>query len=241
MPKVSVAHEEKRREQILGAAMACFARQGYRSTSIEDIVRESGLSVGALYTYFPSKEDIFLAIADRRTQDTLARLRELFRQPGPMSEKTQQAVDYFFGQLEEELIPLARVGFEFWGEARTSDRLQATHLRRCDTIRQFYRWLMAEGQRTGELRADLDVDATAEVFMALNEGILMIHAAGMTSVSRDALKRAYIEMVNHGLATHARPLLHHTTEKTARRTDGDAATQLTRTLTAPGSAALAGR
>ena len=68
MPKISLVHEQKRRTQILAAAMTCFARQGYHATSMDDVVRESGLSVGAIYSYFPSKEDLFLALSDERNQ-----------------------------------------------------------------------------------------------------------------------------------------------------------------------------
>ena len=56
MPKVSDAHVEARRQQILEAASACFARQGFHQTSVQDICKEAGLSAGAVYRYFPGKE-----------------------------------------------------------------------------------------------------------------------------------------------------------------------------------------
>src|SRR5258708_12818157 len=65
MPKTSAAAKEARRTQILDAAVRCFAQTGYYATTIEDVVRETGLSRGALYLYFPSKEALYLAISDR--------------------------------------------------------------------------------------------------------------------------------------------------------------------------------
>src|SRR5215472_7034271 len=56
MPKTSAAAKEARQEQILTAAVRCFARRGYHATTIEDLVAETGLSRGVLYLYFPSKE-----------------------------------------------------------------------------------------------------------------------------------------------------------------------------------------
>ena len=56
MPKISEEAKEARRSQIVDAAVRCFARTGYYATTIEDIVRETGVSKGALYLYFPSKE-----------------------------------------------------------------------------------------------------------------------------------------------------------------------------------------
>src|SRR5437660_6158319 len=65
MPKTSMAAKEARRAQILDAAVRCFARCGYYETTIEDLVTETGLSRGAVYLYYPSKEAIYLAISER--------------------------------------------------------------------------------------------------------------------------------------------------------------------------------
>ena len=119
--------------------MACFARQGYHATAMDDVVRESGLSVGAIYTYFASKEDLFLALSDRRAEQTLSYLNELFRRPGPMSDRSREAVDYFFQTLADELVPLARVSVEFLTEAAKSERIKERQHRRCESIRQIGR------------------------------------------------------------------------------------------------------
>src|SRR5262249_59255610 len=58
VPRVSEAHLAARRQQILDAARACFLRNGFHATSIQDVIAEGGLSVGAVYRYFKSKNDI---------------------------------------------------------------------------------------------------------------------------------------------------------------------------------------
>jgi AcrR family transcriptional regulator len=202
VPKISPAHEQQRRAQILAAAMTCFARQGYHATSMDDVVRESGLSVGAIYTYYPSKEDLFLALSDHRTEQTLAYLNELFRRPGPMADKSAAAIDYFFDQLlSDELVPLARVSVEFLAEAAKSERIHERQARRCESIRQFLRWILSEAQRRGEVRHDVDVAAAAELMMALNEGIVLLSVAGLRQVPIEALKGAYISVLNAGLSS----------------------------------------
>ena len=200
MPKISPAQEQMRRDQILNAAFACFARQGYRVTSMEDIVQESGLSVGAIYTYFASKEDLFLALANRHTEETLQYLNDVFRRPGPMAEKSREAVEYFFRNLSDDFAPIARIGREFWSEAPKSERLMERFAEHCARIRQFYHWLMEEGKRAGDLRPDVDVTAAAELLMALNEGIMTLHVAGIRTASLESLKSAYVALLNQGLA-----------------------------------------
>ena len=64
MPKVSQEHRDARRAQILRAAAACFERKGYQRTTMADIIRESGLSAGAIYVYFTGKQDIVRAVAE---------------------------------------------------------------------------------------------------------------------------------------------------------------------------------
>lgn len=207
MPKITPAHEQQRRAQILRAAMTCFARQGYRGTSMDDVVRESGLSVGAIYSYFPSKEDLFLALSDERSEQTLAYLNDVFRRPGPMADKSREAVDYFFNLLSDELLSLARVSVEFLNEAGKSERLKERQQCRLESVRQFFRWLLTEGQRAGEVREDVDVGAAAELMLALNQGILLLSAAGLRVESLEVLKPAYLSLLNTGLSSPTSPFV----------------------------------
>jgi AcrR family transcriptional regulator len=218
VPKISPAQEQQRRDQILAAAMTCFARQGYHATSMDDVVRESGLSVGAIYSYFPSKEDLFLSLCEARSEHTLAYLNDLFRRPGPMADKYGEAVDYFFSMLTSELVPLARVSVEFLSESAKSERIKVRQDRRCETIRQFLRWLLSEAQQRGDVRADVDIHAAAELMMALNEGILLLTVAGLRQVPLDVLKPAYVALLDTGLA---RP--NHSLFPTAEPVQGAAA------------------
>jgi len=76
MPKVSDAHRESRRDQILDAALECFTTQGFQATTMADIIAASGLSAGAIYGYFPGKQELAVATAKRaisgRVEDVLA-------------------------------------------------------------------------------------------------------------------------------------------------------------------------
>ncbi len=68
MPRVSQAHLDARRNQIVEAARARFAGHGFAHTSMADIIAESGLSNGAIYRYFASKDEIVVAVCEQGTE-----------------------------------------------------------------------------------------------------------------------------------------------------------------------------
>lgn len=63
MPKVSEAHREDRRRQIMDGARRAFGRLGYHGATVPALEAEIGLSRGAIFSYFPSKLDLFAACA----------------------------------------------------------------------------------------------------------------------------------------------------------------------------------
>lgn len=64
MPKVSQEHLDARRRQILEGAQRAFARHGYAGATVARLEEEIGLSRGAIFNYFPSKLDLFVALAE---------------------------------------------------------------------------------------------------------------------------------------------------------------------------------
>ena len=58
----------ERREQILAAALRCFAAKGLHAATMDDVARAAGLSKGAVYHHFRGKREIFLALADAYEQ-----------------------------------------------------------------------------------------------------------------------------------------------------------------------------
>ena len=62
MPKIAEQARAARRDQIVAAALACFARTGYHATTMADVAAQAGVSKGTPYLYFDSKEALFLAL-----------------------------------------------------------------------------------------------------------------------------------------------------------------------------------
>jgi TetR/AcrR family transcriptional repressor of uid operon len=69
MSNLQMDTSQDRREQIMQAAMACFAKRGFHPASMHDISAEAGISVGLIYRYFQNKEAVISAMADRHKKE----------------------------------------------------------------------------------------------------------------------------------------------------------------------------
>ncbi|WP_339872714.1 TetR/AcrR family transcriptional regulator [uncultured Brevundimonas sp.] len=67
----------ERPAEILAAALEVFAARGYAATRLEDVARRAGVSKGALYLYFETKEDLFRAVVETAVGGNLAHLKDL--------------------------------------------------------------------------------------------------------------------------------------------------------------------
>ncbi len=128
MPKVSDLHRDERRAQILSAAWTCFSRKGFHGTSMAEIVRESGLSAGAVYLYFRSKEDLIAATANKaigQARSVIAQLT-ITDEPVPPSRAVDRLLVNMTRLHRESDERLFRVAVEAWAEASRNETVGQT-------------------------------------------------------------------------------------------------------------------
>jgi AcrR family transcriptional regulator len=97
MPKLDEETQHARRVNILDAAERCFVRSGFRGASVHDICREAGVSPGALYLYFASKEDLIAGLCQREAEDFGTRFAGLAEAPdfiAALNEFAQHCVNH---------------------------------------------------------------------------------------------------------------------------------------------------
>jgi AcrR family transcriptional regulator len=121
MPKVSDAHREARREQIAVAALRCFAEKGFQRTSMADIIEASGLSAGAIYLHFESKQQIVLTAGRRVLSRRLGDL-EAMSEHGLADPVT--TLQYLLSGMVDDILD-TRLLIQLWGEATTDPELGA--------------------------------------------------------------------------------------------------------------------
>lgn len=85
MPYITDARRAARRAEMVAAARRCFARDGFHQTSMPDIAAEAGLSAGAFYRYFPSKDDIVFEVAQQAFATVFGPVDELLDAEGPVA------------------------------------------------------------------------------------------------------------------------------------------------------------
>ena len=105
--------KEARRNQILEAAMKVFARMGFNRARMDDIVEESGLSKGALYWYFKSKDDIITAILDRMVGRETMEMRGMLEDERPVREKLSDLLQSMIADITR-MRPFMPILIEFW-------------------------------------------------------------------------------------------------------------------------------
>jgi AcrR family transcriptional regulator len=175
MPKVSPEHLAARRQQILDAALICFDRAGFHLTSMRDIFDESGLSVGAVYRYFASKEDIVEAIAGQRHAEEAELIREAIREGEPRSILHRLADLYFEWLADPDERRRRRVGVQIWAEAVHNERLRGIVQRGADQ-RLMLAGLLQDAQDRGEPLLGVAPDALTRVYLALFQGFILQQA-----------------------------------------------------------------
>jgi AcrR family transcriptional regulator len=170
MPRVSAAHLAARRQQIVDAARVCFARDGFHQTSMQDVIREANLSVGAVYRYFPSKNDLIAALTDQVIGELAGIFDELETQdpPPPIVAVMARAIE--FATANSGPDGALRMAIQVWSESLRDPALAevvgATYRRIRDILVAF----AGRAIKAGELPAGTDPMAVGSVLFALIPG-----------------------------------------------------------------------
>jgi AcrR family transcriptional regulator len=172
MPRISAAREETTRTSILRAARNVFVAKGFHDATTHDVAREAGMSVGSIYTYFASKDDLIReSVLAANKDETDAVLREV-RSSGSMRERMRLAIGGWYVYTIEAPGVSAFLA-EAWAAASRKPAIRDLVARRRERIVMVATVLLREAMAGGELPADLDVDLTAQAFASLLDGMVL--------------------------------------------------------------------
>jgi TetR/AcrR family transcriptional regulator, transcriptional repressor of aconitase len=173
MPRVSQQYKDDQRAEILAAARRCFVRNGFHQTSMQDVFAEAGKSAGAVYRYFPRKEDLIVGVAAQNLDDVSEVLRTaLTRGDG------ERGLGDVMADLLEAVIErhrdrqLAAMALMVWSEAQRNpalgQRLEAASASMTQDMAAFVRERQQAGAWSGA-----PADALAQVILSILPGFVL--------------------------------------------------------------------
>lgn len=135
--------------RILGAAAQAFAHHGFHGTGMRTIAHAAGVSIGALYHYFTSKEEMFLAVLRQEYDRHLGQARALLQEGLPVAEVLRRVVAAHFQALAERKESTVFVGRAWLSEAPSlQPKIQALREKYAAYIAE----LLGKAMKRGEIR-----------------------------------------------------------------------------------------
>ena len=149
-------------------------QKGYHSSTIADIVRESGLSVGAIYTHFSGKDELIRLTCDELATRGLDELAHRLAPATTTAERLAIAVALYVETIDDYDGDPGQVSLvQAWAEADREPGVREMLAARRERLAGAGQLLLRQGVLAGELPAGLDVDAVTRGLLALLDGLLL--------------------------------------------------------------------
>jgi AcrR family transcriptional regulator len=175
MPRVTEEHRQARRNQILDAGAATFAARGFQATGMAEVIAASGLSAGAVYSYFAGKDQLIEAIVDRVLDEAGGRLEALLGEGSTLD--TPAAVGAVVSTVadlaERGPVDVSRLAVQAWGEALRDPAVGRVAQRAYGRLRGIFAGVLRRDIDAGRLPATLDVEAGSAVVLSLVLGFVV--------------------------------------------------------------------
>ena len=202
-PNVPESYLKARQDQIINAAVACFSRKGFHQTTMKDICEEAGLSPGAVYNYFPSKEDIVARCAEM----SLQRNMEMFGSASGKGtvEAFKDVLQMLFAILKQENIAQAfSFDLEIWAESTRNPKVrEALHKNEEGNLKSLTQMVVA-GQEQGIFNPEVDARSFARLLFSTFVGF-EVQLASNPDMDIDSYKAVLESLIDGTLVKQANP------------------------------------
>lgn len=179
-PPMSREKTSEKRQRILAAALKVFAQRGFYNAKVSEVAREAQVADGTIYLYFKNKDDLLISLFEDRMEFLIRRLQEELANIGGTALERVRAMIHAHLQIAEKWPDLAEF---ITVELRQSSKFVKEYENpKFSEYLKILRDLVAEGQRDGTIRDDLDARMVARsIFGALDEALLTLVLAGRNS------------------------------------------------------------
>lgn len=167
MPKLKPDTQRARRENILDAALRCFARGGFHATTMQDICKEAAVSPGAVYVYFASKEDLIAGLCERDRAEFAERFSHVSSAPDFLDALRQIGEHYFIDESPDRQRFVIEMGIESTRNPRISEIFMTVDQFCFDSFKTLFQRLKDEGR----IAPAIDIETLAKVFNVIGDGM----------------------------------------------------------------------
>ncbi|MFX1606063.1 MAG: TetR/AcrR family transcriptional regulator [Promethearchaeota archaeon] len=198
-PKVTDEHKTMMKEKILGASMTLFSKKGYHETSMDDIVKESGFSKGAIYGYFDSKETLFLELQKKFATLNYIELKSVIDRETTALAKLERTADLVFASICEVSEEMCRMDLEFQIASSRSPTMRKQHKQQQMAVIKLLEDTINEGIESGEFRKDVDANSVATILLSAIGGLSNLMITAGFKFQWDKIKSALVSTVKVGI------------------------------------------
>jgi AcrR family transcriptional regulator len=188
---------EFRCSQILEAARKIFSEKGFRDATMDEIAAAAGVAKGTLYSYFPSKRDVYLAELSRGGAEMLALARQAMAGPGDcrwkLEEYIRTRVEYLNSHLEFFRIYHSEFG-KLTHPAWVSEEFRRTYSEQLHLLVDLLQTAVARG----EIRP-VDVETVACGVYEMTRGLLLKRVVGGSTGSVASEAASITELLWRGI------------------------------------------
>lgn len=178
------------RALLLDAAAHEFASRGFAGTSVEDIANAAGFSIGALYSNFDGKDDIFIELLQKQSESTSAQAAQIATNEQTTAGERQRALGEVLVTVADREVDSAALQVEFWLYAlrrpELLEQLSAQVLATRDTVTGA---LTERATHRGE-EVPSDLNPLATVLVALFQGLVQLRRTNPDLVPDDLYGKA---------------------------------------------------
>lgn len=184
---------QETRQRILDGAQAVFAQAGYDAASVSAICREAGVSKGAFYHHFPSKQALFVALLNRWLDELDSQFRNVTAQAGTVSLGLQRLAEQMQSVLEDASGQLA-LFLEFVEQARRDSEIWSAVVAPYRRYREWFAEMIENDGVEGGLPG-VDARLAASVLVSLALGVLVQSLFDPDGADWGEVARAGVEML----------------------------------------------
>ncbi|MEQ1670621.1 MAG: TetR/AcrR family transcriptional regulator [Hyphomicrobium sp.] len=206
MPRLRPSTQQARRENILDAALRCFARGGFHATSMQMICKEAGVSPGAVYVYFASKEDLIAGLCERDRNEFAERFALLAAAPDFLEALQGIGEHYFIDESPDRQRFVVEMGVESTRNPRIAEIFMSVDKFCCDSFEAMFHRLKDEGR----IAPRVDIPTIAKVFNVIGDGLFWRRA-----IEPDFNARQVLPVMTELIGTLLNPVGPHIASKPA--------------------------